>query len=170
MEENRELIIERKKRTDFAWGVIIAAIFGFTLNLLANLYYDLFIVKAISWDKVDHMQVLAAGMLLLGLLAFLQFIIDDYKNNIVINKSFVRRYLNYFFYKFVPGKILRYLIGSYILLIFFAFVFVIFVSIFITLGKIYNYYISTLIFLFAFLFYRISGRIKRRWLEKKSNI
>lgn len=121
---------EKNKRFDFVWGIILAAILGFLLNLLANVYYDLFIVKTVLWEKVNQEQVFIIILLLLGLVGFLGFLIDDYRNEMKISRNFLQRYWQYFFYKFTPGKIMRWFFGGYILLIAFAFLLVISVALF----------------------------------------
>jgi len=89
MEEGK---FEQKKRADVVIGIAIAAIAGFILNLLANLYYDLFIIETTVWAKVNHFQVICVSLALLGLIGFLEFFIFDYKNNFEVNKSFLKRY------------------------------------------------------------------------------
>src|ERR1035437_831209 len=108
---------EKTKRFDMVWGIIVASILGVILNLLANLYYDLFIVKTIVWGKVDHFQVLCITLLLIALVGFLQFFISDYKNEAGLNKNLLKRFRQYFFYEYTPGKYMRVFFGIYMLLI-----------------------------------------------------
>ncbi len=108
--------LEQKNRTEIVWGIIVAGFAGFLLNLLANTYYDLFIYKTVTWDKIDHMQILGASLLLLAVIGLLSFFVSDYKNKLEVNRSFLKRYSDYFFYSFTPGKVIRVIVGLYILL------------------------------------------------------
>jgi preprotein translocase subunit Sss1 len=106
--------IEQKNRTDLVLGVLLAAVVGFVLNILSTIYYSLFIVKTVTWDKMDHFQIYCIGLLLVGLIGFLEFFIYDYKNDIQVNRSLIRRYLTYFFYNFRPGRVIRVIAGLYL--------------------------------------------------------
>lgn len=137
---------EKIKRFDFVFGVIIASTISFFINLLSNIYYDLFINHSTSWDKVDHFQVYFILLILLALFGFLEFFISDYKNPIEVNQSLFIRYKNYFFYEFTPGKVIRIMVGLYILLIIIG----ILISIFILMTQISGYIITTILFLVIF--------------------
>lgn len=113
MEENEK---EKIKRLDATFGIIVAAVMGFLLNLLANAYYDLFITSLIKWEEINQSQIFYISLSLIGLFGFLLFFINDYRNEFGINKSFFKRYVNYFFYKFGPGKIIGFIFGVYTLL------------------------------------------------------
>ena len=158
MEEGK---FEQKKRADVVIGIAIAAIAGFILNLLANLYYDLFIIETTVWAKVNHFQVICVSLALLGLIGFLEFFIFDYKNNFEVNKSFLKRYLNYFFYNFTPGKIIRVISGLYVSAILVGFTIIIYIF----MAKSAGYYIATGVFLAAFLKIYLEEREKKKLLN-----
>jgi hypothetical protein len=112
---------EKIRRFNVTLGIFVAAILGFLLNLLANLYYGMFVMHSLKWSQVDHMQVYGITLLFLALVGFLKFFIDDYENTMELNTGFFKRYANYFFYKFTPGKFIRIVLGIYILLIIVSF-------------------------------------------------
>lgn len=157
--------IEQKKRTDTVIGIAIATIAGFILNLLANLYYDLFITGATTWAKVNHPQVYGVLLALLGLIGFFEFLIFDYKNGLEVNKSFLKRYWHYFFYNFTPGKIIRFIVGLYVSLTLIGFVILIYVF----SANFTGYPTATLIFLAAFLKIYLE-EIQKRKINNASKI
>ena len=152
--------IEQKKRTDLVIGIAVAAVVGFVLNLLANLYYDLFITGTLIWDKVNHSQVYAVTLALVGLIGLLEFFIYDFKNDLEVNKSFLKRYFNYFFYNFTPGKIIRIVAGIYIFSVLIGFM----ILFYILIAKFSGYLMATVVFLVAFLKIFLEERQKRKIL------
>jgi hypothetical protein len=126
-------------------GITTAAVLGFLLNLLANLYYGLFVVKTIAWDEVDSTQASLIIFLLFGVLGFLQFFIDDYKNELDLNKSFWDRYIKYFFYNFSFGKIIRVVSGIYLLIVLFTLFIALAIVLFAVIGKLINYWVAALV-------------------------
>jgi hypothetical protein len=136
---------EKIRRADVVWGIVVASAIGFLLNLLGNVYYGLFIVHTITWGKVDHTQIYWIGAVLLALVGFLEFFIEDYKNDLRLNISLFQRYINFFFYRFTLGRIIRVAAGIYMLLILFA----ILIGIYVIIGTTTNYIIATLVVLAA---------------------
>lgn len=108
---------ERRKREDVVFGVVIAAIIGFLTNLLAMAYYDRFVTKAVTWAQMDHFQIYGIALLLVGLVGFLRFFIEDYQNRTQLSPSLVKRFGNFFFYRFTPGRFLRMAVGVYLLFV-----------------------------------------------------
>lgn len=108
---------EKIKRFDFSFGIIVASVIGFLLNLLANIYYDVSITHSLTWNKVDQTQFVGIILALIGMFGFLQFFIDDYKNELKINKSFLKRFQDYFFYQYAPGKWIRRITGFYLIVV-----------------------------------------------------
>jgi hypothetical protein len=137
--------LEHKKREDAVLGIIVASALGVVLNLLSNLYYELFIVRRLTWDKVDHMQVYGLGLLLVAFVGFLKFFILDYKNGLELDRSFLKRFSNYFFYEFRPGKIIRVIFGLYMLFILVGLL----ILSYILMAQVTGYIIATLVFLLA---------------------
>lgn len=138
----KDELIEQKKRTDTVIGIVLASAFGLALNLIANLYYDLFVIHSITWANVDRFQVLAIGLVTVAMVGFLDFFIHDYKNDLEVNRSLWRRYSNYFFYEFTPGKILRVIFGIYMLLVFGGFL----IFFYITLLEVWGFWSATGLF------------------------
>ncbi len=138
---------EKTKRTDIVLGIVGASAIGFILSLFADVYYRMFLVGDLKWENVNHIQVYSLLLLLLALIGFLQFFIDDYKNNVEINRSLLKRYFIYFFYQFTPGKIIRFIVGIYtltILAIFLGFIYYIF-------AQSVGYLLATALFLLSAL-------------------
>ena len=104
---SEETSAEMAHRVDFVWGIATAAAIGFVLNLLANLYYDLYIVRELSWDDVNQNQVAGLVLALVVLFAFLRFLIYDFKNPLAMNGGFIARFYEFFLYKYLPGRFLR---------------------------------------------------------------
>lgn len=122
MDEDEGSSLEQKKRVDAVLGIMLAAVLGFVLNVLANVYYAMFITHQTTWNRVDHIQLYGFGFVLVALLGFLDFFIYDYENKVEVNRSFLKRYLNYFFYSFTAGKVIRVIVGLYITFILIGFV------------------------------------------------
>jgi hypothetical protein len=145
MESNKEKI----RRFNVTLGIFVAAILGFLLNLLANLYYAIFITHSLKWGNVDHLQVYGIVLLFLALVGFLKFFIDDYENDFEMNTNFLKRYINYFFYKFTPGKFIRVALGIYISLILIS----ILIGLYFFLASIAGYIITNVIVLVILIFF-----------------
>lgn len=138
---------EQKKRFDTVVGILIASVLGFVLNLSANLYYDLFISKAVTWDKINHFQVLGLGLSFVGIIGFLQFFIDDYRNNVEMNKTYWKRFSNYFFHEFRAGRYIRVAMGWYLLFCVAALL----LGLYFFLGAFIGYGYATVLFAVMFL-------------------
>jgi len=154
MESNKEKI----RRFNVTLGIFVAAILGFLLNLLANLYYSMFITQTLKWSGVNHMQVYGIILLFLGLIGFLKFFIDDYENDFEFNTSFFKRYINYFFYKFTPGKFIRVALGIYISLTLISLL----IGLYFFIVSIAGYIITNvivLVILISFLYQRRTSKI-----------
>lgn len=156
MEDNKEKI----RRFDVILGIFVAAILGFLLNLLANLYYAIFITHSLKWSQADHVQVYGIVVLFLALIGFLKFFIDDYENDFEFNTSFFKRYVNYFFYKFTPGKFIRVALGIYISLTLIS----ILVGLYFFIASIAGYIITNvivLVILISFLYQRKTSQLNK---------
>lgn len=89
---------------------------GFIVNVFSSVYYGMYIVGDLQWSEVNHQQLVGCALALLALVGYLQFFIADYPNTFEFSKAYAKRYYNYFLYRFWPGRILRVIIGLYILL------------------------------------------------------
>jgi hypothetical protein len=154
MEESNK---EKIKRFDTTFGIVVASVIGFLLNLLANVYYDLFITHGKSWSEISHAQVYFASFFLLAMFVFLQFFIRDYRNNFELNLSLVKRFGNYFFYKYGPGRWIRVISGVYILVLLVVFV----IGLYLALAMAIGYPMATLIFVLIVLAYYIRKKSKK---------
>jgi|GEM_PF-6700818 len=88
------MIEEKKKRFDITFGIIVAGIFGFLINILASIVYNYFFLvnpDPIRWDFFG----LLLGALLISIV-FLQFIVRDFKNELILNRSFFERFFDYY--------------------------------------------------------------------------
>lgn len=117
--------VEKKRRSDIIFGIILASVFGVILNLFSNLYYDVLVSKTVRPESIDWNHVIAWFFILLATWGFISFFIYDYENEFKMNISFWKRFTDYFFNSFRPMRILRLLVGVYLMI--FS-VFLIFVS------------------------------------------
>jgi len=150
---------EKTRRFNVIMGIFVAAVLGFLLNLLANLYYALFMTQTLKWGQVNHMQVYGIVLLFLALVGFLKFFIDDYENDVELNTGFLKRYVNYFFYKFTPGKFIRVALGIYISLTIIS----ILVGLYFFIASITGFIITNIIvlaILIFFLYQRKTSKLK----------
>jgi hypothetical protein len=145
---------KHRKRTDTVLGILIASALGFVLNLLANVYYDVFVTKTVSWGSVDRNQIIFIPLALVGLIGFLQFFIYDFKNDLEINKNFWLRFANYFFFKFKLGRILSWIMGLYLILLGLA----ILIGIYVLMSSKVGYSWTTILFLVIFLYHYEQNR------------
>jgi len=106
---------KRQNRGYIVWSILIGGVLSFLVNIFANIYYGIFITKTLSFDKIDNTQVIFCALLFVALVGYLSFFIYDYPNTFEFSKNYWKRYSDYFFYKFGPGKILRVLVGVYLL-------------------------------------------------------
>ncbi len=156
MESNKEKI----RRFNVTLGIFVAAILGFLLNLLANLYYSIFITHTLKWSGADHVQVYGILLIFLALVCFLKFFIDDYENDFELNTSFFKRYINYFFYKFTPGKFIRVALGIYISLTLISLL----IGLYFFIASIAGYIITNVIvvvILISFLYRRRTSKLSK---------
>ena len=142
-----ELLEKKENRGYLVWSIIIGGLFGFLITIFSNLYYEVFIVKRLSWSSIDHTQFIFCALLLVALLGYLQFFIDDYPNTFEFTKKYWKRFSNYFFYKFSIGKVLRVFVGIYLLLFSVGFLMLLYVL----GGNSIGYLWTTLLFLIVFI-------------------
>lgn len=85
--------LEHRKRLDTVLGLAVAGILGWLINIFSNIYYDVFLTHnaKISSYNAFHLLVLLSLMFLV--VAFLQFLVYDYKNELTLGKSFWVRYM-----------------------------------------------------------------------------
>lgn len=121
---------EKKRRFDIIFGISLASTLGVILSLFSNLYYDLFVTKKVVWGEVNHNHVVVWFAILLAVWGFFSFLLYDYKNDLEMNVSFWRRFVDYFFKSFKPVRFLRVLVGVYLMLFSIAIIFVFSVIIF----------------------------------------
>lgn len=107
----------REERKYYVWSIMIAGLLGFLINIFANLAYGFFIIGDLSWQKINHFNFLLCLALFIGVIGYLMFFINDYPNAPEFSIVYWKRYQDYFFNKFRLVKILRTMIGIYLLLL-----------------------------------------------------
>ena len=117
--------VQNENRGYVVWSIAIGAVLGFIINIFSNLYYGLFITWDLKWSMVNHQQVFIFTIVFIALIGYLQFFIFDYPNTFEFSKAYWKRYQQYFFYSFWPGKILRWIIGFYLIIVLLGFLFII---------------------------------------------
>lgn len=110
-------IDKKENRGYVVWSIAIGALFGFLINVLSNVYSGIFVVQNLFWEQINHFHFYLSAALFVGLVGYLQFFIFDYPNTFEFSKAYWKRYQSYFFYSFLPGKIVRIIVGIYILFI-----------------------------------------------------
>lgn len=150
--------LEQRKRKEIAWGIIIAGVASLAAGILVNAYYDLFVNVTTTWEKINQMQIYGAALVLTAIVGLLNFFIADYKNDLEVDRSFWKRYRDYFFYSFAPGKLMRIVIGLYGLAIVFGFL----ILMYILIAKVGGYFWATFIMAVAFLKVYLEEREKNK--------
>jgi hypothetical protein len=107
---------KKENRGYIVWSIVIGGIIGFLINIFSNLYYSIFITKNLNWNQIDHTHFVLCIAILIALVGYLGFFIYDYPNTFEFSKPYWKRYQNYFFHEFWPGKILRSIIGFYLII------------------------------------------------------
>ena len=118
-------IKEKKRRSDIIFGIILASTLGVLLTLFSNLYYDVVVTKIVKPNNVNWNHVMVWFFIFLATWGFISFFIYDYENEFKMNISFWKRFTDYFFNSFRPMRILRLLVGVYLMIFL---VFLIFMS------------------------------------------
>lgn len=129
-------IKEKKRRSDIIFGIILASTLGVLLTLFSNLYYDVVVTKTINSIDVNWNHVMVWFFVLLATWGFISFFIYDYENEFKMNISFWKRFTDYFFNAFRPMRVLRFLVGVYLMIFLVLLIFVSAVIIFSILEKI----------------------------------
>lgn len=82
---------EYKKRFDFVFGAIVAALLGFVVNIFSNIYYDVLMKGdySMKYDAPYFSFYITIVFLTIG---FLRFFIYDYKNDFSFDISFIDRF------------------------------------------------------------------------------
>lgn len=109
-------IKEKKRRSDIIFGIVLASTMGVLLTLFSNLYYDILVTKIVKPNNVEWNHVMAWFFVLLATWGFISFFIYDYENEFEMNISFWKRFTDYFFNSFRPMRILRLLVGVYLMI------------------------------------------------------
>lgn len=154
--------LEQRKRKEIAWGIIIALVASFAAGILVNAYYDLFVNVTTTWAKINQMQIYGSALVLTAIVGLLNFFIADYKNDLEVDRSFWKRYRDHFFYSFAPGKVLRWVIGLYALIIIFGFLAVLYFF----MAKFSGYLIATFVFGASFLKVYLEEKNKKKHEDK----
>ena len=111
---------KKENRGYIVWSIVIGALLSFLINIFSNLYYSLFVVGDLSFDKINGNYFVFCVLLFIALNGYLGFFIHDYPNSFEFSKGYWLRYKNYFFNKYLPGriigKIIRWILGFYLIL------------------------------------------------------
>ncbi|MEI6553373.1 MAG: hypothetical protein WCO09_02295 [bacterium] len=142
---------QNEDRGYIVWSVIMGGLLSFIISIIANLYYGLFVVGNLEWSSVSHQQVLILMLVLVAIIGYLLFFISDYPNTFEFSKEYWRRYRNYFFHRFWPGKILRWVIGFYLIIFFISFLFLIYYFISQSLGYFNGAIFTVCLFILAYI-------------------
>lgn len=92
--ETEDVKKEKVRRVDFFIGAIFAIASSFVTNILSNIYYDKY-VNPSNQNSISVNQVIYFSSLLIFLLIFLNFFIQDYKYCLHPNKDLLRRFAFY---------------------------------------------------------------------------
>ena len=125
---------KKEQRKYIVWSIATGLILGFIINIFSNVYYGIFIVGNLKWSQVNHHELFWYALALIALAGYLMFFISDYPNTFELSKAYWKRYQHYFFNKFWPGKIMRWIIGFYLLLFILALMILIYYLIALGLG------------------------------------
>jgi hypothetical protein len=120
------------------WSIAMGLLLGFIINIFSSVYYGLFITGDLQWSQVNHQQILWCALALIALVGYLMFFIADYPNTFEFSKAYWKRYQRYFFYSFWPGKIIRWIIGFYLLLFLLSLLILIYYFMILGLGGLYG--------------------------------
>jgi len=85
--------IEYRKRFDFVLGVVVAGVFGWLINILSDVYYDVFLKHTVKIESYDSFQLSLSGFILFVAIGFLKFLVYDYKNKLILEKNFWDRFI-----------------------------------------------------------------------------
>jgi hypothetical protein len=113
--------LEYRRRSDFVRGIVVAGIFGFLINVFASIYYNAFLTDTIQLSSYKVPYMVGLVIAFFAVIAFLQFIVIDYKNDLHLEKGFWRRYFLFVTEDFAPLRYARYVqrfLISVLLLIF----------------------------------------------------
>jgi hypothetical protein len=134
-------------RKFIVWSILIGAVFGFLINILANFFYDILIIEIYSFEKVNLLNILICCFSLIALIGYLWFFVYDYPNSPELTEKYFKRFWNYFTKIFWPGRILGIIFALYILLISVLLLVVVFIS----FSKVFGYFYASIIFLVIFI-------------------
>lgn len=135
----------KENRGYIVWGIIMGGLFGFLINVFSTVFYEIFIVKSLLWENVDHRYFSLCAIALVGLIGYLLFFIFDYPNTPEFSKVYFRRFISYFFKSFWPGKVARLIIGIYLLVLLVGFLVVLYYF----MAQRTGYSIATIFFVFV---------------------
>ncbi|MCK9438477.1 hypothetical protein M0Q39_00140 [Patescibacteria group bacterium] len=133
-------------RKFIVWGVLMGAFFGFLINILANFFYDVFIIEIYSFEKVNLTNILVCCFSLVALIGYLWFFVYDYPNSPELTKDYLKRFWDYFTKTFWLGRILAVFFALCILIASISLLAVTFMS----LSRILGYLSASIVFIIIF--------------------
>lgn len=133
-------------------------ILGFIINIFSSVYYGLFITGDLVWSQVNHQQIVWCALALVALAGYLMFFIADYPNTFEFSRAYWKRYQRYFFYSFWPGKIIRWIIGFYLLLFLIGLLILIYYFMILGLGGLYGTIVFIGILVLAYIKVRLDQK------------
>lgn len=125
---------ERHERVTFVFGIIVAAVIGFALNIYANIYYEVFMLGTKSMSAYNQLATLIPGFVLIYSLGLLSFLVYDYKNKIAMDRPFLQRLFEYYENVFWPTKFASRVSRFFVFVFKWTFAFVIGLALFQTSG------------------------------------
>lgn len=87
--------LEHRRRFDSVLGITLAGILGWLINIFSNIYYDVYLTHSTRITSYNSFQLSLLISFLFLVVAFLQFLVYDYKNELTLGKNFWLRYISF---------------------------------------------------------------------------
>lgn len=158
VEETDEDKLEHRKRFDFALGIVVAGVFGLIINTFSNIFYDVFLTHKMKFNSYDQVYLTGLVLLLFLVLAFLQFLVYDYKNKLTLEKNFWKRYMFFLSEDFSLSRLAKILNRFFISM----FLIIFDLSVLATLNNLSSFYIVGIVIFASIIFV-----IMKWWIQKK---
>ncbi len=125
---------EKHERVTFVLGIIVAAIIGFSLNIYANIYYEVLMLREKSMSNYNQLATVLPAFVLIYSFGFLLFLVYDYKNKIDMSRPFLQRLFEYYETVFWPSRFARSVYRFFIFVFMWVFASIVGLTLFQTLG------------------------------------
>ncbi len=87
---------EKIERVTLVLGIFTASVIGFAINIFTNIYCDVFLTETKKITDYNQIAMVIPVLVFIFSVAFLSFLVYDHQNGLNLDRSFFKRFSDYY--------------------------------------------------------------------------